>query len=49
MVEPETDCPRTRFELAELLEREFGIRHTTLQVEHQPQRLVQIEGKGPSR
>ncbi len=49
MVEPETDCPRTRFELAELLEREFGIHHTTLQVEHQPQRLVQIEGKGPSR
>ena len=49
MVKPETDCPRTRFELAELLEREFGIHHTTLQVEQEPQRLVQIERRDPSR
>jgi cobalt-zinc-cadmium efflux system protein len=43
MVKPDTDCHRTRLELAELIEREFAIRHTTLQVEHQPERLVQIE------
>jgi cobalt-zinc-cadmium efflux system protein len=39
----EADCHRARLELAELLEREFDIHHTTLQVEHEPERLVQIE------
>jgi cobalt-zinc-cadmium efflux system protein len=39
----EADCHRARLELAELIEREFGIRHTTLQVEHEPDRLVQID------
>lgn len=43
IVEPDDDCHRTRLELAELIERDFGIHHTTLQVEHQPERLVQIE------
>jgi cobalt-zinc-cadmium efflux system protein len=42
-VEQDADCHRTRLELAELIEREFGIHHTTLQVEHEPKRLVQIE------
>jgi cobalt-zinc-cadmium efflux system protein len=42
-VEADTDCHRTRLELSELIEREFGIHHTTLQVEHEPKRLVQIE------
>lgn len=42
-VERETDCHRARLELAEMIEREFDIHHTTLQVEHQPQRLVQIQ------
>jgi cobalt-zinc-cadmium efflux system protein len=42
-VESEADCHRARLELAELIEREFGIHHTTLQVEHEPRRLVQIE------
>jgi cobalt-zinc-cadmium efflux system protein len=42
-VEQEADCHRARLELAELIEREFGIHHTTLQVEHEPKRLVQIE------
>jgi len=37
------DCHRTRLELAELIERRFGIHHTTLQVEHEPERLVQID------
>lgn len=42
-VERDADCHRARLELAELIEREFGIHHTTLQVEHEPERLVQIE------
>jgi cobalt-zinc-cadmium efflux system protein len=42
-VAPDTDCHRTRLELAELIERQFGIHHSTLQVEHQPERLVQID------
>jgi len=48
-VKPDADCHRTRLELGELIERQFGIRHTTLQVEHEPKHLVQIEDKGPSR
>lgn len=39
----DADCHRTRLELADLLERDFGIPHTTLQVEHEPDALVQIE------
>ena len=42
-VKPDADCHRARLELAELIEREFGIHHTTLQVEHEPKRLVQID------
>jgi len=47
-VEQDTDCHRARLELAELIEREFAIHHTTLQVEHRPERLVQID-QGLSR
>jgi len=42
-VAQDADCHRARLELAELIERRFGIRHSTLQVEHQPERLVQID------
>lgn len=42
-VDRDTDCHRTRFELADLLEREYGIDHSTLQVEHQPETLLKIE------
>ena len=45
----DTDCHRKRLELGELIERQFGIHHTTLQVEHEPSSIVQIEDKGPSR
>ena len=39
------DCHGRRRELDEMLEREFGIVHTTLQVEHSHQgELLQIEG-----
>jgi cobalt-zinc-cadmium efflux system protein len=37
-----TDCHLARFRLAEMLERRFGIGHSTLQVEHQPEDLLQI-------
>jgi cobalt-zinc-cadmium efflux system protein len=39
----DTDCHRTRFELADLLEREYGIDHSTLQVEHEPEKYLKIE------
>lgn len=38
----DADCHRARLELVELIEREFDIHHTTLQVEHEPERIVQI-------
>jgi cobalt-zinc-cadmium efflux system protein len=43
IVKRDTDCHLARLELAELLEREFGVHHTTLQVEHEPEHLLQIE------
>jgi cobalt-zinc-cadmium efflux system protein len=48
-VEADADCHRTRLELGELIKRQFGIHHTTLQVEHEPEQLVQIEGEGRFR
>jgi cobalt-zinc-cadmium efflux system protein len=42
-VDADADCHRARLELADLLEREFGVQHSTLQVEHRPESLVQIE------
>lgn len=46
IVKPQTDCHMARFHLAELLETRFDIRHTTLQVEHQPEELLKIEQTG---
>jgi cobalt-zinc-cadmium efflux system protein len=43
IVARDADCHRARLELAELIEREFEIHHTTLQVEHEPERLLQVE------
>jgi cobalt-zinc-cadmium efflux system protein len=43
IVRRDADCHLARLELASLLEDEFGIQHTTLQVEHEPERLLQIE------
>ncbi len=39
----EADCHRIRLTLADMLEREYGIAHSTLQVEHEPERLLEIE------
>jgi cobalt-zinc-cadmium efflux system protein len=42
LVEPRGDCHGIRRELEALLNERFGLRHTTLQVEHAPAKLVQI-------
>jgi cobalt-zinc-cadmium efflux system protein len=44
-VESEADCHRIRLSLADLLERDYGIDHSTLQVEHQPEKLLKIEDR----
>jgi cobalt-zinc-cadmium efflux system protein len=43
IVDQDADCHRARLTLAEMIERDFGIHHTTLQVEHRPKSLLQIE------
>ncbi|HEX6229629.1 MAG TPA: cation diffusion facilitator family transporter [Solirubrobacterales bacterium] len=48
-VERDADCHMTRLALAELLKSEFDIHHSTLQVEHEPERLLQIEESEPDR
>jgi cobalt-zinc-cadmium efflux system protein len=48
IVKPEADCHKARLHLAEQLESQFGIHHTTLQVEHQPERLLRIESPSDS-
>jgi cobalt-zinc-cadmium efflux system protein len=48
VVEPDDDCHARRRELQALLRDRFGIRHTTLQVDHVSwQQLVRIESAGP--
>jgi cobalt-zinc-cadmium efflux system protein len=43
VVGPDTDCHATRADLERLLAERFDLRHTTLQVEHEPRRLLSIE------
>jgi cobalt-zinc-cadmium efflux system protein len=46
LVEPEEDCHARRRELEEILLDEYGIEHTTLQVDHvAPPRLVSIQSR----
>ncbi len=50
LVAPGDDCHARRRELERLLAGEFGIEHTTLQVDHeQPQELLAIETDGARR
>ncbi len=42
LVHPGDDCHAIRRELELLLDQRFGIDHTTLQVDHQPERVLQI-------
>jgi cobalt-zinc-cadmium efflux system protein len=43
VVAEDAECHKARLQLAEMIERDFDIHHTTLQVEHRPKRLLQIE------
>jgi cobalt-zinc-cadmium efflux system protein len=43
LVGRETDCHATRESLQRLLHEEFAIDHTTLQVEHEGETLLQVE------
>ncbi len=49
IVKSETDCHQARFHLAELLDKRFHIHHSTLQVEHQPDRLLEIKSRHAAR
>jgi cobalt-zinc-cadmium efflux system protein len=47
LVSPDCDCHATRRRLAVMLQEEFGIGHTTLQVDHaQPPQALQISRRG---
>jgi cobalt-zinc-cadmium efflux system protein len=46
LVRPGDDCHGRRRELEQLLEERFGIRHTTLQVDHEAaEELLDIEDR----
>jgi cobalt-zinc-cadmium efflux system protein len=51
LVSPDSDCHTARRRLSRLLEERFGLRHTTLQVDHVAKRAqtVSIETRGPAR
>ena len=51
LVSPDSDCHAARRRLEQLLGREFGLHHTTLQVDHVARRsqVVSIEPHGPQR
>ena len=51
LVSPDTDCHGARRRLELLLDERFGLRHTTLQVDHVARRsqVVSIERRGPDR
>ncbi|MBV8481207.1 MAG: cation transporter [Actinobacteria bacterium] len=51
LVSPETDCHAARRRLQQLLADQFGLRHTTLQVDHVARRSqpVSIGRRGPER
>ena len=46
VVEAEADCHQARFHLAEELKSRFHIDHSTLQVEHRPKPLLEVEEAG---
>lgn len=51
LVSPDADCHGARRRLEQLLSQKFGLRHTTLQVDHVAKRsqVVSIERRGPER
>jgi cobalt-zinc-cadmium efflux system protein len=46
LVGRDTDCHAKRLELEAMLRDRFGLEHTTLQVDHERDELLQIEGAG---
>jgi cobalt-zinc-cadmium efflux system protein len=49
LVAPESDCHGARREMEAMLHERFGLDHTTLQVDHAGDRLLDIELPGPRR
>jgi len=49
LVEPSADCHAARLDLEKLLDDEFRITHTTLQVDHVGERYLQISRPAPPR
>ena len=48
LVAPGCDCHAARWELEQLLAREYGIDHTTLQVDHEPEHLLTVTSAPPA-
>lgn len=46
LVQPGGDCHAVRRDLEELLRQDYGITHTTLQVDHIPEQLLQVALRG---
>lgn len=47
LVAPEGDCHSVRRDLEDVLRREYGLTHTTLQVDHAPAALLTVSASGP--
>lgn len=48
LVEPGGDCHAVRRDLEHLVARDYGITHTTLQVDHQQEKVLQVAAHGGS-
>ncbi len=48
LVHPGDDCHGIRRELERMLDERFGIEHTTLQVDHESERLLSIQSRKPA-
>ncbi|WP_405692484.1 hypothetical protein [Streptomyces sp. NBC_00057] len=46
LVETGGDCHAVRRDLERLVARDHGITHTTLQVDHQPEKVLQVAAPG---
>jgi cobalt-zinc-cadmium efflux system protein len=49
LVEPSGDCHAVQRDLVELLHHDYGITHTTLQVDHAPEQLLAVTRRGAER
>jgi cobalt-zinc-cadmium efflux system protein len=46
LVEPGDDCHAVRRDMEHLVARDYGITHTTLQVDHQPEKVLHVAVHG---